>query len=319
MSYKALNTNTDEYYTPILRDLAGPMQKRAMVDPVIAPHLFSMSDSGCRVNDTRPLYISHFAHQPFPVPDEQVYAPTTLVDDYAQLQRAEEPEFYKYHTYTPAERSPDSDPDFLVQSREPVEHYGSADHYPMHEGYQYYAPIPNDVSPEQLENFPRPENEFNIDQGISVVSNNRDLPIWGYGISGPIPTHDQPSVDTTPICINPRTNPESVYDARAGGFGDERRRYIDPVMGNPRWNYDDVDAARIPQYVQRSYVDMVPRLNETWYAPETNSLNDIKHYADDHWRESTGQARLEVQERLTRKYNNKIGWQRRQMPVRRLF
>ena len=53
-------------------------------------------------------------------------------------------------------------------------------------------------------------------------------------------------------------NTANVYDPRLSGYGSSNRSYVDDVLGQPRFAYDDVNAIRMPNYIVRSHVDMLP-------------------------------------------------------------
>jgi len=107
----------------------------------------------------------------------------------------------------------------------------------------------------------------------------------------------------------------NVYDPRSYGYGTSYRSYIDTLTGQPRFFYDDVDAIRKPNYLVRSNIDHIPGAQT--YGTMTHISGSDRELAQQTFMESTLQQRSELQERLMRKYNNEIGWQRRLAPLRR--
>jgi hypothetical protein len=113
----------------------------------------------------------------------------------------------------------------------------------------------------------------------------------------------------------------NVYDPRFTGYGTSYRTYNEPVTGQTRFYYDDVNAIRMPNYIVRSEIDHQPYADQ--YGPIQagnefgNRFNqDIRTLANNSFLEGTLQQRTELQERLMRK-NNAIAWQQRQAPISR--
>ena len=115
--------------------------------------------------------------------------------------------------------------------------------------------------------------------------------------------------------------PSNVYDPRFTGYGTSYRSYTEPVTGQTRFYYNDVDAIRMPNYIVRSNIDHEPYSDQ--YGPIQagnefgNKYNsDIRAMANNSFLEATIQHRTELQERLMRK-NNARAWQQRQAPINR--
>ncbi len=133
-------------------------------------------------------------------------------------------------------------------------------------------------------------------------------------------TTEDPRVYQKPAPIPRESKPENsnIYDPRYTGYGTQYRQYIDPMSGQPRFYYDDVDAIRRPNYIVRSNVDTQPWADaygpmNTDNIPVSLALNQpmaMNAYLND----QLG-FRTELQERYMRKYNKEIGWQRRQAPI----
>jgi len=115
-----------------------------------------------------------------------------------------------------------------------------------------------------------------------------------------------------------RVTEYDVYDPRFTGYGTSYRSYTDPLLGQTRFMYDDVDAIRMPNYIVRSKIDHLPYSDS--YGPiepgneEGNRLtSDIRGLVQDSWMRDSLQFRNDLSERLMRK-NNAINWQRRVAP-----
>uniref|UniRef100_A0A6C0ELE4 Minor capsid protein P9 transmembrane helices domain-containing protein n=1 Tax=viral metagenome TaxID=1070528 RepID=A0A6C0ELE4_9ZZZZ len=111
---------------------------------------------------------------------------------------------------------------------------------------------------------------------------------------------------------------DNVYDPRFYGYGTSYRSYIDPVTGQPRYMYDDINAIRMPNYITRSKVDFLPYADS--YGPVQagsefgNRLNpNIRELAQDSWMRDSLQFRNDMTERRMRKINSEM-WQKRQFP-----
>ena len=111
----------------------------------------------------------------------------------------------------------------------------------------------------------------------------------------------------------------NVYDPRFTGYGTSYRSYTEPVTGQTRFYYNDVDSIRMPNYIVRSNIDHEPYADQ--YGPIQagnefgNKYNsDIRALANNSFLEATLQHRTELQERLMRKINANA-WQQRQAPI----
>lgn len=115
-----------------------------------------------------------------------------------------------------------------------------------------------------------------------------------------------------------KTRFDNVYDPRFYGYGTSYRSYLEPVTGQTRFMYDDVNAIRMPNYVTRSKIDHLAYADH--YGPMEagsefgNSLNsNIRTFAQDSWLRDSIQFREDLQQRLMRKINSE-GWQKRMYP-----
>lgn len=117
--------------------------------------------------------------------------------------------------------------------------------------------------------------------------------------------------------VNPLRN--EIYDPRYNGYGPNYRNYIEPVTGQPRFYYDDIDSQKQYNYICRSKIGFTP------FGPQTGpiSLNnetlsnmEIRDLANQTYVDSVIQQRTELQQRLMHKNSNRE-WQQRQMPLNR--
>ena len=111
-------------------------------------------------------------------------------------------------------------------------------------------------------------------------------------------------------------NTSNVYDPRFYGYGTSYRGYVDKTVGQPRFYYDDVDAIRMPNYITRNKIDVMPFGDS--YGPDNDGGNkyhsNITALADKHYLDSALQFRSEMQDRLMRKINANQ-WQQRMFPI----
>jgi hypothetical protein len=94
------------------------------------------------------------------------------------------------------------------------------------------------------------------------------------------------------------------------------------MTGQPRFFYDDIDAVRKPNYITRSNIDDAPWAHSYGSVSTEKQDGSIpnKEYrtlAQDKFLQDTLKQRGELQERLMRKFNTEVAWQRRQFPLRR--
>lgn len=113
--------------------------------------------------------------------------------------------------------------------------------------------------------------------------------------------------------------PDSIYDPRSGGYGDARRTYIDQVTGQPRFYYDDINAARETNFITRNKIDVYNFTNQVGVFDEVvneNPLEVVKNQAHMAFINNGDDYRHSLQESLMRKGNEKAR-QQRLAPLRR--
>lgn len=108
----------------------------------------------------------------------------------------------------------------------------------------------------------------------------------------------------------------NVYDPRFSGYGSDNRAYLDPMLHQTRYYYDDVDAIRRPNYIVRSKLDnCVTGFGDT-YGPMHDyqlSLNQTRPLAEKAYLDNHMNYRNDLMESLMKKRNAEI-WQNRQAP-----
>lgn len=130
---------------------------------------------------------------------------------------------------------------------------------------------------------------------------------------------DSSSSSTTSMMNNLQTESD-VYDPRFTGYGPTDRGYLDPMNGNPKFFYDDINAVIMPNFICRNKVDIYP-----WASQYGSGINGslsygigtgdgYKRLAENAFADATIKFRTEMQERLMRKRNAEM-WQRRMAPI----
>ena len=115
-----------------------------------------------------------------------------------------------------------------------------------------------------------------------------------------------------------RINYDNVYDPRFYGYGTSYRSYLEPITGQTRFMYDDVNAIRMPNYITRSKIDHLKYADT--YGPmepgsEMGNIHNphMRYLVQDSWLRDSVQFRDDMTQLLMRK-NNAVAWQKRQYP-----
>ena len=108
----------------------------------------------------------------------------------------------------------------------------------------------------------------------------------------------------------------NVYDPRFTGYGTSYRTYIEPVTGQVRFYYDDVDAIRKYNYITRNKLDWTDFGQQAgpMRKKEFEDICEIRKKAQLTFANETIKQRTELQERLMRKINANA-WQRKSHPI----
>ena len=112
--------------------------------------------------------------------------------------------------------------------------------------------------------------------------------------------------------MNRAPNKFNVYDPRFSGYGTQYRSYVDPLTGQPRFFYDDINAIKLNTYVTRNNVDF------TNYGPGMSEYGEMdgavmRRKVTDTFTYNTIARRTDLQEKLMRK-NNMVAWQNKLFP-----
>jgi len=111
-------------------------------------------------------------------------------------------------------------------------------------------------------------------------------------------------------------NPRFIYDPRFTGYGTSSRQYIEPMTGQSRFNYDDIDAHRQYNYLTKSNIDFLPNMASSGaYQPQVMTNMDIRQLAEQAFHNDTLQQRTELQNRLMQKSIHRSR-QRKEAPIR---
>ena len=112
-----------------------------------------------------------------------------------------------------------------------------------------------------------------------------------------------------------QTHLSDLYDPRFTGYGTSYRSYLEPVTGQVRFYYDDIDAQKRVNYLSRSKVDFIPSSIGTQPIPNSEYFEKQNRYsrtiANDTFVDDTISFRTEMQERLMRKGNANMEEKRR--------
>ena len=129
----------------------------------------------------------------------------------------------------------------------------------------------------------------------------------------------QNKISTKSCDYNFANQPESreIYDPRTTGYGTQARSYIDPLLGQPKYYYKDIDQQRNNGYLTRNNIDFANFGTSTGVYPGNNPLEDgaLHDYADETFTNSVIGQRTELQQRLLHKNSNRA-WQQRVAPIR---
>ena len=111
------------------------------------------------------------------------------------------------------------------------------------------------------------------------------------------------------------THISDIYDPRLTGYGTSYRSYVEPVTGQVRFYYDDIDSHKRPNYLTKSNVDFMPSSLSTEAIPSTEYFEKQNRFsralADKQFLDDGLTFRTEMQERLMRKSNANMEQKRR--------
>ena len=122
-------------------------------------------------------------------------------------------------------------------------------------------------------------------------------------------------VESMPLEYILEPTQEEVYDPRLTGYGSQKRAYIEPTIGQPRYMYKDIDAMRRGNFFVRSNIDHLPFAQQSGLMKD-NIYNNIQRCADLSYIDINNNFRSDIQESLMSKRNAEL-WQLRKFPLRR--
>uniref|UniRef100_A0A6C0K731 Minor capsid protein P9 transmembrane helices domain-containing protein n=1 Tax=viral metagenome TaxID=1070528 RepID=A0A6C0K731_9ZZZZ len=106
-----------------------------------------------------------------------------------------------------------------------------------------------------------------------------------------------------------------IYDPRLTGYGTSYRSYIEPLTGQPRFYYDDIDQQTQPNYITRNNLDIYGGLPTIGAANQKVLEGDaLRTYTNQNYTDNQIQYRTELQQRLMHKNSNRE-WQQRIAPI----
>jgi hypothetical protein len=111
----------------------------------------------------------------------------------------------------------------------------------------------------------------------------------------------------------------NIYDPRFSGYGSQNRNYIEPMVNQPRYFYDDINSVRMPNYLVRSKIDSCVTSFGDTYGPmrrDQLTLNETRPLAEKFYLDNNLNFRNDMMESLMRKRNAEM-WQLRQAPQNR--
>ena len=101
--------------------------------------------------------------------------------------------------------------------------------------------------------------------------------------------------------------PSMIYDPRHVSYSDSSRAYVDKLLGQPKFYYDDVNAAKAPNYITRNKIDIYSfgefngRLKDPQFFKGNNN-----HLAVEEFHNSTLLHRADLMHSLMNKRNREM-------------
>lgn len=111
--------------------------------------------------------------------------------------------------------------------------------------------------------------------------------------------------------------PSMVYDPRMVGYSDSKRSYVDKLLGQPKFYYDDINTARAPNYITRNKIDIYSFGESTGRLKNPKdklSCGDNNQLAVEEFHNSALQHRSDIMQSLMNKRNGEM-WQLREFPI----
>lgn len=109
--------------------------------------------------------------------------------------------------------------------------------------------------------------------------------------------------------------PSMIYDPRMIGYSDSKRGYIDKLLGQPKFYYDDINAARASNYITRNKIDIYSFGESTGRLRHPKEMcGDNNQLAVEEFHNSTLQHRSDIMQSLMNKRNAEM-WQLKEFPI----
>lgn len=111
--------------------------------------------------------------------------------------------------------------------------------------------------------------------------------------------------------------PSMIYDPRMVGYSDSKRGYVDKLLGQPKFYYDDINAARAPNYITRNKIDIYSFGESTGRLrdpKDARTCGDTNQLAVEEFHNSALQHRSDMMQSLMNKRNGEM-WQLREFPI----
>ena len=111
--------------------------------------------------------------------------------------------------------------------------------------------------------------------------------------------------------------PSMIYDPRMIGYSDSNRGYVDKLLGQPKFYYDDINAARAPNYITRNKIDIYSFGETTGRLKDPNNVQtcgDNNQLAVEEFHNSALQHRADIMQSLMNKRNKEM-WQLKNFPI----
>ncbi|AHL67603.1 hypothetical protein DH26_gp112 [Chloriridovirus anopheles1] len=111
--------------------------------------------------------------------------------------------------------------------------------------------------------------------------------------------------------------PSTIYDPRMVGYSDTNRGYVDKLLGQPKFYYDDINAARAPNYITRNKIDIYSFGESTGRLRDPKDIGtcgDNNQLAVEEFHNSALLHRADIMQSLMNKRNGEM-WQLRQFPI----
>ncbi len=109
-------------------------------------------------------------------------------------------------------------------------------------------------------------------------------------------------------------DPSMIYDPRSVGYSDPKRSYIDK-NGQIKFYYDDINAAKAPNYITRNKIDIYSFGEKTGRLRDPKTLcGNTNQLAVEEFHKSALLHRADLMQSLMSKRNGEM-WQLRQFPI----